>query len=182
MNQWERGSKLLASALDLVAQKARTPQEWADHLQVFVFGRPFTFDVDFDDPRWDRIDTGPRRYVGNITASNYPRKFRGKKRVTCMPQSFDNDWKDQEAIDAADARNGWTADRVITETFGEKYPDEQMQAPVIGICGDPVDRGGRLDTPYVSLDPSGVHLFWDWAADRWLRGCRALVVLTVEDL
>lgn len=47
-----RSEKLLASALDLVAQKSRTRREWADHLQQFVFGQPtaqdLTFTIDFD--------------------------------------------------------------------------------------------------------------------------------------
>lgn len=35
-SRWERPNKLLASALDLIAQKARTEREWSDHLQPYV--------------------------------------------------------------------------------------------------------------------------------------------------
>ncbi|MFH0829141.1 MAG: hypothetical protein V1907_03090 [Candidatus Kerfeldbacteria bacterium] len=180
-NQWERALKLVGSAIELVTSGARTPTELADHLQGFVFGQ-FIFEVDFDDPEWDRIDRNACAFVGAITASDYPRKYRGKKRVTVRLQKFDHDAYDRELIDLTKRQREALPDRAISETFGRKFPGEQQKSPVIGICGDPVQRGGRLCSPDVSLVSGGVDLDWYGLGSQWDRRCRFLVVCSVVDL
>lgn len=180
-NQWERALKLVGSCLELVTGGARTATELADHLQAFVFGQ-FTFEVDFDDPEWDTIGRDKYASVGDIKASDYPRKYRGKKRVTVRLHEFDHAAYDRELIDLTKRQKEELPDRAISETFGRKFPGEQQKSPVIGVCGDPVRRHGRLDSPYVHLGSNGVHLYWRRTESQWDRHCRFVVVCSVVDL
>lgn len=144
--------------------------------------KKLSFEVDFDNPEWDRIDRTKCSFVGEIKASDYPRKYRGKKRVTVRLQKFDHDTLDRELINLAKRQNEQLPDRATTETFGRTFPNEQWQSPIIGICGNPVQRDRALCLPYVGLYPDGVGLDWHWTDLQWSLPRQFVVVCSVVDL
>lgn len=143
----------------------------------------FTFDVDFDDPRWQCLEGGNRRFVyDGIKPGDYPCPHRGKYRVTAVLYPVDHDVLDEEIIERAN-RNGDTMPvRPVMEVFSEKFPDEQQQAPVIGICGEPVSRFGYLRSPCVDLHSDGAHFYWHWTEGPWPQHCRFLVLRNLQAL
>ncbi len=143
----------------------------------------FIFEVDFDDPRWQQLKDGDRRFVyDGIKASDYPCQYRGKKRITAVLYKVDHDVLDEEIIERAKRNGDAMPVRPVMEVFSEMLPNEQQKAPVIGICGKPIRRSGDLRSPCVGLGSRGARFYWSWTDVRWDRRCRFLVLRKVEDL
>lgn len=142
----------------------------------------YTFEFDGDDPRWNTIDQKKYAWVGDITASDYPRTIKGKYRATVVLLPFDRNWSNRQGLQRIDDEHLLHMQRPIIETFGEKFPQVQQKAPVIGICGRPVRHRGELCVPHVSLREDGVDLGWRHVEGGWVRDCRLLAVRSIVAL
>lgn len=190
-NQWERGGKLLASALDLVAQNARTPEEWADHLQRFVFDprqadargmRIYTCQIDKGDPALQPFNRDEFCCVeSGLEPKHYPLKGNGiverRFRVIDLWERFPegHDPTTQELLDLVKAQ-GEDPDYADTKGFLRDNPSVATnEHPLISLCGSVVHRdGGRYVADFYAYSGKR-RLCWDRLGAQWSRYCRLLV-------
>jgi hypothetical protein len=154
----------------------------------------FEFEVDFDDPRWGKIDRRRRKYnfIMGIGAGHFPRVLvlRGRKRVRCEFLSFKREWYIPDALVEAQRLGLTTPHRAIVEVFGEMFPNEVKKSPVIGICCNPntpsYNRYITASFPCIYLEGEFVNMHLRSATQPFYANPkhphRCLVVSSIIDL
>jgi len=180
-NQWERSGKLLASALDLVVQNNRTPQEWADHLQLFIFGRLYHVTVDKSDPRQRSFNRSEFIEVSpGLQREDYPvcsvgvqsRRFKLVRLGAVFPDRCPTT---QELVDLPKGLEEMP-DYADTKAFHLANPSEATtDHPIISLCGTISGFGGDKCIALFAADSKGWSLGYSPMNCQWLRHCRLLV-------
>lgn len=179
INQWERATKLQASALSLVMNGSRSVEAWADHLQSFVFSQLRKALVKYDDPAHHRIDRDQYASVNDVLRSeHFPVRGKGQIEVVYDYLQFDYEISAEDVISIVKGRSDIRfPDKAETDEYHKTYPQERMIDPVISFCGALMKRDGKFDTiALVHADGDGIQLGRVWLYCGWRPDCRFLVV------
>jgi len=132
---FERAFKLISSALKLVTDGSRTPEQLADHLQKFVFeGRNRVLSVDYDSIDYNERLAQYNR-SGNPKADSFPIVGKGKSRVEFDYIEFDYGPFTHEIVKDISARQDvrWP-DFAEAATFFSENSQELKEKTVVAFC------------------------------------------------
>lgn len=182
-NSWERATKLLGSALKMVVEGSRTVDTWADHLQIFVFGRVWELQFDKSAPALQPFNRDEFRYVeSGLKSEHYPvrghgiqsRRFKLVNLWEVFPEGHNP--TTQELLDLANKGMDETPDFVDTKAFHQANPNEATdEHPIISLCGSVVGQGVSRRVACFDARSVGWRLYWRRLGGEWSRYCRLLV-------
>lgn len=179
-NQWERGTKLLGSAIELVTKGARTPEQWADYLQAFVFGQR-TMRVNKSDRALQPFNRDEFRYINPaLKPEHYPLRGTGiqerQPKLVNLWEIFDHNPTTEELFNLAKGGDEMP-DFADTKTYHTENPEEATdEHPIIGLCGSVLGQGGDRKIAYFYASSDGWSLCLDRVDAQWGRDYRLLLV------
>lgn len=146
----------------------------------------FAVSVNYDDPRWSEIKPNLYRYASSdLQICHFPIGGHGisasavssaETEVVMEYVAFDRAPTTREVLDEINRLGLRVPDRAEAESFMDKYPEEQMKFPIIGLCGSVMGRDDDRRVADVSASSGGRSLGFYWLGRRWGQGYRFLAV------
>lgn len=134
------------------------------------------FTVNYDDPRWSRIDKGAYAYVdSDATPGSYPLQGTGTAVVEFDIRQFDHEPTTEQVMAWQNEDGFRTPDRAEVETYLDAHRAQTKQYPIVGICGKVFASGGRC-VWYVDEREHGRGLLYDHLGGSWDQSFRFLRV------
>ena len=147
-----------------------------------AFTMTFVEEIDYNNPRWNRIDSSQYAHIEDITVENLPNLEIGKKSIGFREFSFEHQPSDEEILERFNKEDCRQPTRAEVETIIRKrYTLKQLaKNPVIGLIGPVIQRNGFLDRACVYGYGAGVALIWHWTNNRWFRRYRFIAVCKTD--
>jgi hypothetical protein len=150
-----------------------------DQIQAIIQYSIFTFVVDCDNPLWSKYPYQGRYVLVDpyLKAGYFPIRFSGKIQVTVEIISYPKDCTLREHLGILVAKGTLSADRAITETFHEKFPEERLKGDwIFSPCGAQFKYGNEPMIASIVGHGDGIELY-SCSIDEYLDHTYRLLVL-----
>ena len=138
-------------------------------LQQLIERSVFTFEVNFDDPRWRAFPfQGTYSYVNpDLRLEHFLENRTGRAKVTVKLITFDQDISYEVYLKECQKRGLIIPDRAITETFLDKFDEELKERWIISPCGSFVGVGDDPRVAHIEARMGQRELRFNWDGLKW---------------
>jgi hypothetical protein len=138
-------------------------QRVAGELYFDLDGQQYLVTVNYDLSVKDAIAAGKYDWKNDdITDKHFPSKRAGTTDTEIILVKFDKDMTLEDVLRELNKQRLRAAELPELLAFGEKYPDVQLEFPVVALGSVWQDSGGRRGAPFLSEcgDDRGLGLAW----------------------